>query len=147
MQLCCSARAEFTNALDFFKSLKGTWNIQSGDRTLAIKMTYELASKDTIVAESFGKELSVFYPDGSDLMMTHFCNAGNQPRLKLKKNSSPATFEFEMTDITNLQDHSPGAHVQRIIYKMTDAKELNLEIVWKRGEREESEKYVLTRAL
>ena len=144
--LCNEAQAQPTNAFDFFKSLKGSWNIQSGNRALPIKMTYDLASKDTIVTESFGKELSVFYPDGNDLMMTHFCNAGNHPRLKLKKTSSSTLFEFEMVDITNLNASRDGAHVQRITYTLMEPDKLDLKIVWKRGEKEESENYVLTRA-
>ena len=108
-------------------------------------MTYDLASKDSIVTELFGKELSVFYPDGNDLMMTHFCNAGNHPRLKLKNNSGLRTWEFEMVDITNLKDAGKGAHVQRILYRMVEPDKLALEIVWRRGEQEESEKYLLTR--
>ena len=35
--------------------------------------------------EQFGKELSVFYRDGRSLLMTHFCNAGSQARLRLRR--------------------------------------------------------------
>ena len=140
-----SAQAEFTNAFDFFKSLKGSWSIQSGDRTLSIKMTYDLASKDTVVTEFFGKELSVFYPDGTNMMMTHFCNAGTHPRLKLKQNGTPAFFEFETIDVTNLNLQGDGAHVQGITYKLIEPGKLELKIVWKRREREDTEEYLLTR--
>jgi len=59
---------------------------------------------------------------------------------------SPGLFEFEMFDITNLR--SPNeSHVQKIVYRVVDDKHLELEIVWKKGESEESEKYVLTRIL
>ena len=118
--------------------------IQAGDNTLPFDMTYTVASNGTIVTEQFGKELSVFYSDGGSFMMTHFCNRGNQPRLKLEAGGPSGRYEFDMFDITNLKDVS-DAHVQKIIYKILDPKHMNLEIIWKKGAGEESEKYVLTK--
>lgn len=101
-------------------------------------------SKASIVTEQFGKELSVFYRDGQSLLMTHFCNAGNQPRLRLGENTRPGVFEFQMFDITNLQS-ADADHVERVVYRIIDDKKIDLEIVWKNGKSEESEKYTLTR--
>jgi hypothetical protein len=108
------------------------------------EMTYEIGSKGSIVTEQFGKELSVFYRDGQSLLMTHFCNAGNQPRLRLRENTRPGVFEFQMFDITNLQS-ADADHVERVVYRIIDDKTMDLEIVWKNGKSEESEKYTLTR--
>ena len=129
---------------EVFQSLKGTWIIRAGDNTLPFDMTYAVGSNGTIVTEQFGKELSVFYRDGGSFVMTHFCNRGNQPRLKLKSGGRPGRYEFDMFDITNLKDAS-DAHVQKIIYEILDQKHVNLEIIWKKGAGEESEKYVLTK--
>jgi hypothetical protein len=115
LQSCLLESAQGTNALDVFKSFKGTWTVTSGGKKLPFKMTYDLASKDSVVTEFFGTELSVFYLDEESLLMTHYCNAGNHPRLKLSQGSAAGRFEFEMTDITNLKDERNGAHVQRII--------------------------------
>jgi hypothetical protein len=145
-QTVWAAIAESDAAFEAFKNLKGRWAIQSGGKTITTVMTYDVGSKDSIVTEQFGKELSVIYRDGQDLRMTHFCNAGNQPRLKLKQSRSPGLFEFEVFDITNLK--SPNEpHVQKIVYRVVDAKHLELEIVWKKGDSEEPEKYALTRIL
>ena len=133
-------------AFDAFKSLQGAWAIQSNGKSLTIEMTYDVGSKESIITEHFGKELSVFYRDRKDFLMTHFCNAGNQPRLRLKANNPLGRYEFEMFDITNLPSPST-AHVQRIIYTIADDKHLELEIVWKNAEAESSEKYTLTRIL
>ena len=130
--------------LDAFRSLKGRWTIQSGGKTITTVMTYDVGSKDSIVTEQFGKELTVIHRDGQNLQMTHFCNAGNQPRLRLKKSRSAGLFEFEMFDITNLRK-TDEAHVQKIIYRVVDDKHMELEIVWKKGDSSEREKYALTR--
>ena len=129
---------------EVFQSLKGSWSIQAGDKKLPFQMTYDVGSNATIVTEQFGKELSVFYIDGGSFLMTHFCNRGNQPRLKLKSSSPAGRYEFEMFDITN-QKEASDAHVQKIIYEILDPQHMNLEIIWKKGAGEESEKYVLTK--
>jgi hypothetical protein len=129
---------------EVFQSLKGTWMIQAGNNTLPFDTTYAVGSNGTIVTERFGKELSVFYRDGGSFMMTHVCNRGNQPRLKLKSGGPSGRYEFDMFDITNLNEAS-DSHVQRIIYEILDQKHMNLEIIWKKGAGEESEKYVLTK--
>jgi len=131
-------------AFDTFKVFQGKWAIQSAGKVLPIQMTYVVGSNASIVTEQFGRELSVFYRDGSDLVMTHFCNVGNQPRLRLKEASPPGVLEFEMFDITNVKD-ADAPHVQRIIYRVTSEKKMDLEIIWKKGHAEESEKYTLTR--
>ena len=138
------AGADAAAALDAFKGLQGRWAIHSNGKTLAIEMVYDVGSKGSIVTEQFGKELSVFYRDGESLLMTHFCNAGNQPRLRLKQGSTGGRFEFETFDVTNLADAS-APHVQRIVYKMVDERHVELEIVWKNRNGESSENYTLVR--
>jgi len=86
----------------------------------------------------------VFYQDGESLVMTHFCNAGNQPRLRLKQGSAGGRFEFETFDVTNLVGSS-APHVQRMVYKMVNERHVELEIVWKNGKGESSENYTLVR--
>ena len=80
-------------AFETFKSLQGRWAIQSEGKTLSIEMTYEVGSNGSIVTEQFGKELSVIYLDGQNLLMAHFCNAGNAPRLKLRASDQPGLLE------------------------------------------------------
>ena len=94
------------------------------------------------MTEQFGKELSVFYRDGESLVMIHFCNAGNQPRLRLKGDSRPGVFDFGMFDITNLTN-ADASHVERIVYKTLDDKRINLEIFWRNGKSQDSEQYSL----
>ena len=139
-----SALGSSETAFETFKGFEGKWAIQSGQKTLSIEMTYESGSKGSIVTEQFGKELSVFYRDGQTLLMTHFCNAGNQPLLRLSENTRPGVFEFQMFDITNLQS-ADADHVEKVVYKIIDDQTIHLEIVWKHGKSEESEKYTLTR--
>lgn len=144
LNLPSPAFVDAQSALDSFKSLQGKWAIQSEGKSLTIRMTYASGSKGSIVTEQFGQELSVFYQDGPSLLMTHYCNGGNQPRLKLSAQSQPGLLEFDMFDITNLKSPD-AAHVQRIIYRIVDANRFDLEIVWQQGKEQESEKYTLSK--
>src|SRR5215471_1799383 len=139
-----AAPAAADTAFDAFKHLQGKWAIQSEGKTLSFDMTYEIGSNGSIVSEQFGKELSVIYRDGANLLMTHFCNRGNAPRLRLQPSTQAGTFEFEMFDITNLKT-ADAPHVQKIIYRILDEKKMDLEIVWQQGPSQESEKYVLAK--
>jgi hypothetical protein len=141
---CYTLLAGEQTPFEVFQSLQGQWAISAGDKTLPFQMTYTLGSNGSIVTEQFGKELSVFYNDKGNLLMTHFCNRGNQPRLRLKAGGAAGRYEFDMFDIANLKDPSDD-HVRAIIYEIPDPQHIRLEIIWKKRDGEESEKYVLTR--
>jgi len=129
---------------DRIKALQGNWKIEAEGKPLGIEMSYDVGSKESIVAERFGKELSIFYRNGQAVEMIHFCNVGNQPRLRLKDVREPDVLDFEMFAITNLCTPDTP-HVQEIIYKMLDANTMGLEIVWWPKTRG-SEKYKLHRS-
>jgi hypothetical protein len=118
--------------------------IHSQGEKLPIAMTYETASKNSIVTERFGKELSVISHQGGQLIMSHYCNVGNQPRLKLLTPNTPGLFIFATFDVVNLKNQD-APYVQKIIYHIPDATHIELEIVWKKGTSTESEKYSLTK--
>jgi hypothetical protein len=141
---CSSLLAGEQAPFEVFKSFQGQWAISAGDKTLPFHMTYAVGSNGSIVTERFGKELSVFYSDKGDLLMIHFCNRGNQPRLKLKTGRAASRYEFDTFDVTNLKGPSDD-HVQAIIYEIPDPQHIRLEIIWKKGDGEGSEKYVLTK--
>ena len=117
------------SAFETFKHLQGEWTIVSAGRVLPIRMTYDVASKGSIVTEQFGKEFSVFSRDGDALLMTHYCNAGNQPHLRLKLPVRDGVFDFTMTGITGL-GAPDGAHVHEIIYHVADPRTVTLRIIW-----------------
>jgi hypothetical protein len=126
------------------KSLKGRWIARPIDGSKPIEVVYDSASKGSIVTEQFGVELSVFYKDGDQLLMTHFCNAGNQPRLKLRAVTDVSTLTFGFYDITNLR--SPDdAHVDEVSYHFRSPDLMDGTWTWKEKGALRSEKYLLTR--
>ena len=131
-------------AFDTMKSLQGKWTITRDGKPRPTVMTYDIGSRGSIVTEQFGHELSVFYLDGNRLLMTHFCNAGNQPRLQLRAAAKPGALDFVMFDITGLHDPK-AAHVQEAIYQTIDAGTVRLSLVWTGEGTGAPEVYTLSR--
>ena len=61
----------------------------------------------------------MFNLDGPDkLLMTHYCGAGNQPRMQASVSPDGKTITFNFIDATNL---APDAgHMQRMVLTMLD---------------------------
>ena len=77
------------------KTLKGTWNnkvseAEHHEPAPDTKVIYRLTGAGSALVEtdfpdSNHEMVSVYHLDGEDLRLTHYCAAGNQPRLKLDR--------------------------------------------------------------
>jgi hypothetical protein len=99
------------------KTLAGRWqgSVTKPDGPAAT-VTYDVSGNGTAVLERLfpgtnHEMMSVYYMDGPDLVLTHYCAMGNQPRMKLvKATSNPTTLTFDFTGGTNL-DPAQDTHV------------------------------------
>lgn len=78
-------------AFERLKALEGTWVDADGafGPKGAVAATYRVTGGGTTVVETFpvgSKEemVTVYHRDGTDLVLTHYCSAGNQPRMRAK---------------------------------------------------------------
>jgi hypothetical protein len=113
------------------KSLQGSWEGPyqwSGARTDSGRMQvrYSTTGKGSAIVENLIVEgeavmTTVYHLDNGALRMTHYCGAGNQPRLKAEgADSSADTVRFSFVDATNLA--SPAApHVNGFEIRSIDA--------------------------
>ncbi len=95
---------------EMMKSLVGTWK---GTATMEgkpenIQVKYKLTSGGTAIEETLmpgtPKEMvTVYFLDGSKLMMTHYCSLGNQPRMKLTESVKDKKLTFKMVDATGMK--------------------------------------------
>ncbi len=129
-----TARSAFTQ----LKTLAGTWkNKVSGhhehEHAEDSKVIYHLTGAGSALVETDFPEtnhemVSVYHLDGDDLRMTHYCAAGNQPRLKLDRASStPARLIFVFDGGTNL-DPAKDMHIHAMT--MTFGKEGEVDCAW-----------------
>ncbi|MFT3839756.1 MAG: hypothetical protein QM723_22410 [Myxococcaceae bacterium] len=113
------ATAAFGDApLDRLKPIAGHWKATTASgKTLNID--YRFISADTVLVEAYNagsprETMTVFHADKTDLLATHYCAQGNQPRLKLQPGKD---LVFTFLDATNLSDPQ-ASHLIRLELKL-----------------------------
>ena len=97
-------------AFEEMKSLVGVWK-KEGGKSPNFSVSFELTANNTVLVETWlhkGKKHSftMYHLDNESLIATHYCPQGNQPRLKLAKESTLHDLRFRFYDATNLADSS-----------------------------------------
>jgi hypothetical protein len=104
-------------ALERLKALAGEWrgSVESPDGP-ATSVRYEVTSGGSVVMETqfpgTDHEMrSLYHLDGEELVLTHYCAMGNQPRMRLARSASTLDeLVFEFDGGTNL-DPARDVHV------------------------------------
>ena len=130
------------------KTLVGEWEADTAMGKAHI--SYELIGGGTSLVEKESAEkmpamLTVYYLDGDRLLLTHYCMAGNQPRMQARAfNSDTGEVAFEFLDATNL---TPGAgHMHNAKIRVADHDHLNTEWeFYENGQRKMAETAQYTR--
>ncbi len=103
--------SDFGSAFERLQTLVGTWDVEDTDRSVV----YYLTGNDRTLVEDFRGEptmASFYHRDGDALRLTHYCNAGNQPRMKaVAYDAAKGVLKFEFVDVTNLS--APMAYYTR----------------------------------
>ncbi len=114
-------------AFERLKGLAGVWKVTKPEDKKAT-VRYEMTASGSALFEHYsdssmgaGNEMiTMYYLDSGRLLLTHYCMAGNQPRMSLKR-FDPATgeLEFDFLDATGLKDESAG-HMRRAQFRLVD---------------------------
>jgi len=115
------AQSNTQAAFEKIKSLQGSWAGKAGGRD--VQVSYRVTSGGSaVMSEIRGEEdmISMFHLDGERLLMTHYCGAGNQPRMVGTVSPDGKTITFNFLDGTNLLSSQPG-HMERMVLTMLDA--------------------------
>lgn len=128
-------------AFTLMKSLAGTWQgkptmepplpAKSEEVPGLMQVSLRVTSRgNALVHEMTGKDkpgpadtnnddpITTFYLDGDRLLLTHYCDAGNRPRMVGKLSPDGKTIEFDFLDITG---KSLNHHMQHAVFKFIDA--------------------------
>ena len=113
-------------AFEKLKSLVGHWETDKTNMNKA-SLDIELTSGGTAVLEKFhmvedGKPVemtTVYYLDGDDVKLTHYCMAGNQPTMRGTYLPDTKTLKFELVSISNLKSPDAG-HMHHATYTFLD---------------------------
>jgi hypothetical protein len=123
--LCANFAAAETDAhksFDLLKNMEGKWSGKN-QQGQVVEVTFRsTAGGSAIMSEIHGhgpeNMITMFHMDGDRLLMTHYCGAGNQPRMKVIS-SDAKSVSFEFFDGTNI---GPGAgHMQHATFSQPDS--------------------------
>jgi hypothetical protein len=151
-----SAQTPADRTLARLRGLAGEWEGTlewSGARTGSgkLKAVYHVSGYDSTVVEDLimGSDaapsmMSVYHLDGADLRMTHYCGAGNQPRLKASRiDEEKGVVQFAFVDATNLA--ARPAHVEAVELRFPAADRLVIEFTFTGGGQKSLEHIELQR--
>jgi hypothetical protein len=112
--------------LERLKKLAGTWveADKDGKPTAKVVSVVKVTAGGSAVQETLFPDqpmemLSVYNLDKGDLVMTHYCVLGNQPRMKADPKSPPNQIRWEFAGGTNL-DPAKDAHMHGATVKFVD---------------------------
>jgi hypothetical protein len=125
-----TSRAADTPAMDAkaafakLKTLAGEWKAASPGKPDG-KIIYKVTANGNTVMETMfpgtdHEMVSMYFIDGDQLVMTHYCAMGNQPRLKFDmKSSKPDSLLFVFDGGTNL-DPKKDMHIHGLRLNILD---------------------------
>ena len=105
------------------KALAGSWEGTLEGQALHVNLRVT-SMGNTLMHEMKGagpdNPITMFNLDGDRLMLTHYCDAGNQPRMVATVSHDGKTIVFDFLDATNLLSSQMG-HMQRVTFTFIDA--------------------------
>ena len=119
-----AAQTDAQKAFTAIKNMPGTWE-GKGPGGQPVQVTFKVTSGGSAVMSEImghGAEdmISMIHMDGPDkLLMTHYCGAGNQPRMQASVSPDGKTIVFNYFDATNLAAPDAG-HMQKMVLTLVD---------------------------
>ena len=116
------------------KGLAGNWEAKSKDGTTTT--SYQVVANGTAVLERIhapgdkGEMLTVYHLDGDRLVLTHYCEAGNQPHMQAEP-FDPASnqLRFDFAGGGSLSDVNVG-HMHSVVLTFAGADALHADWAW-----------------
>ena len=123
------AGSQRSPGFETMKKLVGDWEGVADDGKPMV-LTFRLISSGTALMESNAQDdpsspmITIYHPDGADLIATHYCPDGDQPRMRAKISSANAAeIRFVFQDATNAW-RTGGPLMRGLTLRMPDANHL-----------------------
>ena len=119
------AQTDSEKAFNVIKNMPGTWESKAADGRV-LQVTFKVtAGGSAVMSEILGQGpedmITMFHLDGPNrLLMTHYCGAGNQPRMQASVSPDGKVITFNYVDATNLATPDAG-HMQKLVLTLLDA--------------------------
>lgn len=131
-------KSDAQKSFDKLKSLTGTWEghgtttppVPDMPDTMRINLDVT-SSGNALKHEMMGKPkaggadgkdadhpVTMLYLDGDRLLLTHYCDAGNRPRMAARVSPDGNTVEFDFVDVSGSTKHG---HMDHAVFTIIDA--------------------------
>jgi hypothetical protein len=121
-------------SFDRLKSLAGTWKGalrvdppqagMGGEGWVSLRVTsrgnalvHEMKKPGTPDDPSKDDPITMLYLDEGRLLLTHYCDAGNRPRMAAKASTDGRTIEFDFLDLAGGTEHG---HMHHAVFTLID---------------------------
>jgi hypothetical protein len=118
-----SGRGRSNPGFEELKKLEGTW--QSTDKEHPAKVTFRCSVGGSVMVETMSlpdhpEMITMYHLDGEDLVLTHYCKLGNQPRMRAEKGQKPGVLRFTYDGGTNLKPNDMHMHALTVTIQDAD---------------------------
>jgi hypothetical protein len=118
------AQSAAQQSFNQLKSLTGSWEGKASNGKPVEVSFRDTAGGSALMSEIQGhgpeNMVSMIHLDGPNrLILTHYCGAGNQPRMQATPSPDGKTITFDFFDGTNIASPEAG-HMQRVVIAMLD---------------------------
>lgn len=134
-------------AFDALKTLNGIWEGKASNGQVTKVSFRPTANGSALMSEIMGEDdmITMFHVDNNRLLMTHYCGAGNQPRMQGSVSPDGKTITFTFVDATNLASPKAG-HMDHLVITIPDADHHSEDWTFKTDGQEIKEHFELARA-
>ena len=116
------AQSAAQSSFEQLKTLAGSWEGTMDGQALHVSLRVT-SMGNALMHEMKGAgpddPITMFNLDGDRLLLTHYCDAGNQPRMVATTSPDGKTIVFDFFEATNLLSTQMG-HMQRVTFTFID---------------------------
>jgi hypothetical protein len=137
-------KSDAQKSFDKMKTLAGSWEgVLSGTGSDLDGKTMHVSLRVTSMGNALLHEMTglpgrpddpitMFYLDGDRLMLTHYCDAGNRPRMAGKTSPDGKTVDFEFVDVAGSTQYG---HMHHAMFTALDANHHSEEWTFMEGDK------------
>jgi hypothetical protein len=115
------AQSDAQKSFDKLKTLAGTWEgtFEGKPMQVSLRVT-SMGNALMHEMKSSGPEdpITMFNVDGDRLLLTHYCDAGNRPRMVGTVSPDGKTVDFKFLDVSGSTEYG---HMQHVIFNFIDS--------------------------
>ena len=137
-----------SSAFDRMSALVGDWKREGQDGS-KFHIEFELTANSSVLVERWvhrGKthSLTLYHRDKDNVVATHYCPQGNQPRMKMSTPDGASKIVFDFWDATNLENLTDN-HQHGLSFDLSEPDRITRAEIYLSGAGEEPSEMVLER--